>query len=288
MSFEDFDELSDYLAANPGITYTTSSRLEYTPTIKTSNYTKYYYPSDFFRNLETFDGSGIYMDDCRSIGGLFENTTGLKEINIRGWSLDPTKITTDKALSSLVNLERIIVDNGTSLTTDPSFIAQIPKHNNGAWIAQSVTEDADNPKLDSGSNRVFEGMAVLNTSPTTSTNKSLENLYAYTNGGNDHGIVTWEFGYGTFINFEPNRNDAEGYIPSAFLKGGETFSFTKDRTAPCGSTSPTATATRPTRWTATCALLEHRGQPAHQQARRAHAGPGGHLGLQLHRPQRGR
>lgn len=52
------------------------------------------------------------MDDCRSIGGLFENTTGLKEINIRGWSLDPTKITTDKALSSLVNLERIIVDNG--------------------------------------------------------------------------------------------------------------------------------------------------------------------------------
>lgn len=91
-----------------------------------------------------------------------------------------------------------------------------------------MTEDADNPKLDSGSNRVFEGMAVLNTSPTTSTNKSLENLYAYTNGGNDHGIVTWEFGYGTFINFEPNRNDAEGYIPSAFLKGGETFSFTKD------------------------------------------------------------
>ena len=227
-SFEDFDELSDYLAANPGITYTTSSRLEYSPTINTSNYTKYYYPSDFFRNLETFDGSGIYMDDCRSIGGLFENTTGLKEMNIRGWSLDPTKITTDKALSSLVNLERIIVDNGTSLTTDPSFIAQIPKHNNGAWVAQSVTEDADNPKLDSGSNRVFEGMAVLNTSPTTSTNKSLENLYAYTNGGNDHGIVTWEFGYGTFINFEPNRNDAEGYIPSAFLKGGETFSFTKD------------------------------------------------------------
>ena len=166
------------------------------------------------------------MDDCRSIGGLFENTTGLKEINIRGWSLDPTKITTDKALSSLVNLERIIVDNGTSLTTDPSFIAQIPKHNNGAWIAQSVTEDADNPKLDSGSNRVFEGMAVLNTSPTTSTNKSLENLYAYTNGGNDHGIVTWEFGYGTFINFEPNRNDAEGYIPSAFLKGGEEASRT--------------------------------------------------------------
>ena len=47
-------KLSTTWPPTPGITYTTSSRLEYSPTISTSNYTKYYYPSDFFHNLETF------------------------------------------------------------------------------------------------------------------------------------------------------------------------------------------------------------------------------------------
>lgn len=60
------------------------------------------------------------------------------------------------------------------------------------WVATNVTEDDANPKLDSGANYVYEGLYARNTSPSTSTDRSLEVLYGYTNAGNDHGIVTWD------------------------------------------------------------------------------------------------
>ena len=185
---------------------------------------KSWFSSSFFSNLVTFDGSGIDVSATTTIAYIFQNRTKLKELNLRGWSIKPS-VTIDGAFSSLSALERLIMDNGTSLTTSPSLIGQIPGHANGVWVATNVTEDDANPKLDSGANYVYEGLYARNTSPSSSTDRSLEVLYGYTNAGNDHGIVTWDWRFGTIVSFRPNHSSATGNIPDIFLNGGETINF---------------------------------------------------------------
>lgn len=110
---------------------------------------KKWFNSGCFSNLESFDGSGIDVSSTTDISYIFQNRTKLKELNLRGWSIKPT-VKIDGAFSSLSALERMIMDNHTSLTKSPSLIGQIPGHVNGVWVATNVTEDDANPKLDSG------------------------------------------------------------------------------------------------------------------------------------------
>ena len=187
---------------------------------------RHWFSSGCFSNLESFDGSGIDVSSTSTIYEIFTNRTKLKELNLRGWSIKPSVDVTN-AFSSLYALERLIMDNHTSLTTNPTLIGQIPGHVNGVWVATNVTEDDANPKLDSGANYVYEGLYARNTSPSTSTDRSLEVLYGYTNAGNDHGIVTWDWRFGTIVNFRPNHSSATGNIPDIFLNGGETINFYK-------------------------------------------------------------
>lgn len=121
------------------------------------------------------------------------------------------------------------------------------------------------PKTDGGKNRVYEGMPVQNAIDPSGKTQSLENLYAWHNAGSTHGIVTWEWKFGTIVSFDANHSGSTGDIPSVFLNGGEAVYFLQDADGhqyvqfPSGETHDVFKLDG-----YVVLLLEHRGLPEHR------------------------
>lgn len=127
-------------------------------------------------------------------------------MNFCGWDFaDDAKI--DNALTDTVRLKELTVNDDSSLRV----LSTLPDHGAGRWIAMSVET------VPTDKNPAYVGQFLNNT----------EIQAYYPAGGNDHGLVTWEWKNGTLLYFEKNvgDNSVTGNLETIFLERGLTYTL---------------------------------------------------------------